>query len=171
MRRDLENWAPQLSCDLLQVPADVRAEMHDKARDLERHAKRRARRRSGALIRSLEGTVRVRGGVVEAALQSDHPAARIQDVGGRVRARGRRMPVPIGNVRISPRSVSGLFLLRAKNGKRLLATRTRGSLRLWFRLMDEVRVPGNRYATKALRKVGRQVPDAVRARIHERVTR
>lgn len=144
--------------------------MDGQADDLERHARRNVRRRTGALARSLEADVRVSGGMVKARLTSDHPAARIQDEGGRVRARGRRLAVPIGSVRVHPRSVPGLFLMRARSGKRFLATKQGGAIRLWFRLMDEVQIRGNQYAQRALAAVDAQVPSALLDRVHRRVT-
>jgi len=144
--------------------------MKAQAASMVRRARHGVRRRTGRLARSISGPVNVRGGHIEAKLYSDHPGARIQDEGGRIRAGRRDMPVPIGDVKVHPRSVSGLFLLRAKSGKRFLATKTAGNIRLWFRLMSEVNVPATRWAQKAHERTAQQVPGALLQRIHKRVT-
>lgn len=120
---------------------------------------RHAPKHTGALRRSLRVLDRRRGdGSVELALQSADPAAGMQEDGGILLANRRPMTVPIGaeraywdssGTRREPRSIPGLFRIRARDGREYLVTRTGRQLVLRFALRRRVRQEGQGWATAA----------------------
>jgi hypothetical protein len=112
--------------------------------------RRNAPSRTGALRGSYQAEMRRRpDGLLDVVVSSTDPAAATQEEGGKVT--GRNMPVPIGEARgINPRSVVGLFMLTARDGRRYLAAHEGQSLRLWYALLDEVTVPATRPLGRAV---------------------
>lgn len=159
-----ESWAPRAQQGLARLPEAVADRLQTRRRHLVAAAARRAPRRTGALARSLRGTVDLDSrNRVSLSLWTEHPAAAALDQGARIRARRRSLTVPIGGVTMPARSAVGAFVLRARDGRRFLARREGGGLRLMFRLMEEVTIRGSGYATAAFEAEAAALPDQVDA--------
>lgn len=157
---DLPRWTYQLKEATEGIKRSVANAVKADARTLLSYGLRYAPKHTGALRRSLRVMARrVTPEVVQLALQSDDPAAGVQETGGIIRARGNRMTVPIGSERAywdrsgtrrEPSQIAGLFKIRAKNGREYLVTRNGRELVLRFALRETVRMPAQRWATKAI---------------------
>ncbi len=172
---DLAAWARRKSWTYEHLGDDVREGVRDGIPILLREGIRWAPKHTGALKRSLKVYDRkAPTGGVELALQSDDPAAGMQEDGGILLAHRRKMTVPIGveraywdasGTRREARSIAGLFKIRARNGREYLVTRSGRDLVLRFALRTRVRQEGQGWASKAVRKAAPHLPPLVGASI------
>jgi hypothetical protein len=174
---DLEEWGEDVKARIRTLPQPLQAAARESTRMLLAMGLRHAPRHTGALRRSLRVWARATpGGGVQLALYSDDPAAGIQETGGVLRASGGRlMTVPIGEerehwdrtgTRREAKTIAGLFWIRAKTGQEYLVTRRGRGLVLRFALRSAVKMPAQRWASKA---VAAAVPHMA-ARVEARMT-
>lgn len=136
--RSLERWVDETAAGLEhvgEVAEDALRRLGDRARDEIRRLAPRAR---GDLQRSIE----VRHGEHEVELMSDHPAAALLEQGGMVRGQP-WLAIPLGAVGAvaGPRSdPADLFVLKSKDGRLFLASRSSGALQLRWRLAREISI-------------------------------
>jgi len=173
---DLEQWARRKSSAYARMGQTVADGARRGIYALLREGIRHAPKHTGALRRSLRVNDRSTERGVELALQSDDPAAGMQESGGTLLARRRLMTVPIGaerahwdssGTRREPRSIPGLFRIRAKNGREYLVTRQGRDLILRFALRRRVRQEGQGWATAAVRAAAPQLEPGIEASVQD----
>lgn len=113
---------------------------------------------TGALARSYKAQLLRSGKTVVAGALSDLVYAGIQDRGGTIHAKGKKLAVPVGAGRTlpvgtGPRDVPGLVLVKSRRGNALLAkVRRDGKLDVYFVLKDSVTLKGRDYLEAAARE-------------------
>ena len=177
--RSLVGWSRDLHDVVEGLPRGTYTAARTLSRDLLREAKATAPKHTGALRRSLSTVARRTGkGGAEVALTSDDPAAGIQETGGPIRMRRRKMTVPIGvermywdapGTRREPREIHGLFKLRAKNGKEYLVTRVGRQIILRFALRESVYMPPQMWASLIVLRIANTTPHHVEAVVSQRL--
>lgn len=172
--KDLNKWARRHSFDYQNMGDTVREGVRDGIPELIRAGLKYAPKHTGALRRSLKVFDRKRAGGVELALQSNDPAAGMQESGGILLARQNLMTVPIGveraywdasGTRREPKQIAGLFRITARNGRQYLVTRTGRDLVLRFALRHRVKQEGQGWATKAVEEASQSLPSRVQAKV------
>jgi len=170
---DLAAWARRHSTAYARLGDDIAAGARRSIPALLRAAISEAPKHTGALRRSLSIRDRRVGDKVELAIHSDDPAAGMQQDGGLLRGRP-LMSVPIGverrywdstGTRREARQIPGLFEIRARDGRRFLATRVGRQLVLRFARRRYVRQDGQGWATRAVEAAGPDLTSSVRASI------
>lgn len=113
---------------------------------------------TGALARSYKAQLLRSGNTVVAGALSDSVYAGIQDRGGTINAKGKKLAVPVGAGRslpvgTGPRDVPGLVLIPRPSGNALLAkVRSDGKLDVYFVLKDSVTLKGEHYLEAAAKE-------------------
>jgi len=164
----LRDVAPQ------QLRAGVRDALGGLALLMEVRAKQfatsRLRRRSGALAGSIQGS-RSEGGAGLAARLAAGGAgvayARLQDAGGVVEAKGKKLAIPLPMAETpsglprysSPRDVPGLFFFTSKAGNTIGATRDGPGLTPLFVLKERVRIEGTGFLSDAFAEGQAALPE------------
>jgi hypothetical protein len=168
VRYELEDWSRGLSALLDHVDERLVSPLGvDLAQRMRYHARALAPVDRGNLRRSLDARWMVRDRRI--VVTSTVPYARIQDQGGRIFARGRRLTIKRPGLYVGPREYPGTLFPRAGGGGRtMLLDREAG--RLQYTLADSVYIPGSRYLARSAVATMRELPDRV-ARLAEIVTR
>lgn len=161
-----EQWADRMAEVLEGMPRTHRRALERVAEVEQRTARVAVSRVTGRMRRSVTARVARRARLDTVVLASDHPGAEVQNRGGTVRPeRAHRLAVPIGaarQVRGGPEQDGKLFWLRASNGREyLMRDNGGGSLTPRWRLMREVRVPGQRFLDRGLQAGADAYPSTV----------
>ena len=136
-----QDWRPRIQSVLADLPKTVDAEIVAWAAEMRSSMKSKARRKTGALAKSI--TVEHTGGLGgDVVASSDDPAAAVAEFGGPIKpTAGAWLAIPLrDDIRAlgTARADAGLFVLRARDGRMFLASRSGGSLDLRWKLQRSV---------------------------------
>ena len=150
---DLDRWAARLDRVAQDGPGEA-------LRASEGDALHHARRLATARLRSATGYVRAlrahAGSHDDLELASDHPGAALLEWGGVVRRR--TVPLRPEAIGREPRSIPGIFAVRSRAGRLLLARRDgAGGLVPLYWVAPSLRYDGRHIMTDALRRTTRDV--------------